>query len=151
MLGAVVPLIGGEVPPPLIEVLSAEEVKAAMIALIVALAGAGTALMAWLKRKFDSQQQDLKAVKHQTVNSHGPDGKDDNLREQIDRIEKSVSDLAGVVKDQGEEQRTGFRRMDHLFGEVHDRQQATDDRALDEHSRMWTIINWMRDKLDKQG
>ena len=127
MLGAVVPLIQGDVPPPLIEVLSADEVKTALITLVVALIGTITALMLYLKAKFDRQQRDLAAVKDQTVNTHGPDGKNDNLRYQLDRMEKSMT--------------KGFNRMDHQFGEVHDRQQATDERALEEHSRLWDAIN----------
>ena len=124
--GAVVPLIQGDVPPPLIEVLSADEVKTALITLIVALIGTITALMLYLKAKFDKQQRDLAAVKDQTVNTHGPDGKDDNLRDQLDRMEKAMT--------------KGFNRMDHQFGEVHDRQQATDERALEEHKRLWDAI-----------
>ena len=126
MLGAVAPLIQGDVPPPIIEVFSADEVKTALIGLIVALAGVITALMLYLKAKLDRQQADLKAVKYQTENNHGPDGKDDNLRDQIDRVERVVTD--------------GFKRMDHEFGEVHDRQQATDARALEEHKRLWDAI-----------
>ena len=126
IVGAVAPLIQGDVPPPLIEVLSADEVKTALITLIVALIGTITALMLYLKAKLDRQQADLKAVKYQTENNHGPDGKDDNLRDQLDRMEKSMT--------------KGFNRMDHQFGEVHDRQQATDARALEEHHRLWDAI-----------
>ena len=127
IVGAVAPLIQGDVPPPIIEVFSADEVKTALVGLIVALVGAITALMLYLKAKLDRQQADLKAVKHETVNNHGPDGKDDNLRDQIDRVERVVTD--------------GFNRMDHQFGEVHDRQQATDARALEENHRIWDAIN----------
>ncbi len=126
MLGAVAPLIQGGGTSPLIEVLSADEVKTALITLIVALAGAASALMLYFKAKFDRQQRDLTAVRDQTVNTHGPDGKDDNLRDQLDRMEKSMT--------------KGFNRMDHQFGEVHDRQQATDERALEEHKRLWDAI-----------
>ena len=132
IVGAVAPLIQGDVPPPLIEVLSADEVKTALIGLIVALVGAITALMLYLKAKLDRQQADLKAVKYQTENNHGPDGKDDNLRDQIDRVERVVTD--------------GFKRMDHSFGEVHDRQQATDARALEEHKHLWDELSTKKDK-----
>ena len=132
IVGAVAPLIQGDVPPPIIEVFSADEVKTALIGLIVALAGVITALMLYLKAKLDRQQADLKAVKHETVNNHGPDGKDDNLRDQIDRVERVVTD--------------GFKRMDHEFGEVHDRQQATDARALEEHKRLWDELSTKKDK-----
>lgn len=126
-VGAVVPLVSGDVPPPLIEVFSAQEVKTAMVGLVVALAGAASALMLYLKAKFGRQQRDLSAVKDQTVNTHGPDGKNENMRDQLDRMEKNMT--------------AGFRRIDHQFGEVHDRQQATDDRALEEHHRLWDAIN----------
>ena len=132
MLGAVAPLIQGDVPPPIIEVFSADEVKTALISLIVALVGAITALMLYLKAKLDRQQADLKAVKYQTENNHGPDGKDDNLRDQLDRMERVVTD--------------GFKRMDHSFGEVHDRQQAADARALEEHKRLWDELSTKKDK-----
>ena len=132
MLGAAVPLIQGDVPPPLIEVLSADEVKTALITLVVALIGTITALMLYLKAKFDRQQRDLAAVKDQTVNTHGPGGKNDNLRDQLDRMEKAMT--------------KGFNRMDHQFGEVHDRQQATDERALEEHKRLWDELSTKKDK-----
>ena len=88
IVGAVAPLIQGDVPPPLIEVLSADEVKTALITLIVALIGTITALMLYLKAKFDKQNHDLAAVKDQTVNTHGPDGK--NYGADVDRIGATV-------------------------------------------------------------
>ena len=121
IVGAVVPLSQGDVPPPLIEVLSAEEVQTAMVGLIVAIVGAITALLLYLKAKFDRQQRDLAAVKDQTVNTHGPDGKDINLRDQVDRIESVVVELR-------DEQRSTARRMDHQFGEAHDRDIQTSHR-----------------------
>ena len=139
IVGAVAPLIQGDVPPPIMEVFSADEVKTALISLIVALAGVITALMLYLKAKLDRQQADLKAVKHETVNNHGPDGKDDNLRDQMDRIE--------AVMNQG------FRRMDHQFGEVHDRDVQTthrienlEERAEADHKQLRVEIARKRDK-----
>ena len=133
IVGAVAPLIQGDVPPPLIEVLSADEVKTALITLIVALIGTITALMLYLKAKFDKQNHDLAAVKDQTVNTHGPEGKNDNLRDQIDRIEHGMAE--------------GFKRMDHQFGEVHDRQiqqdrriEGVENRAGEEHTRIWKAL-----------
>ena len=139
IVGAVAPLIQGDVPPPLIEVLSADEVKTALITLIVALIGVVSALMLYLKAKLDRQQADLKAVKFQTVNNHGPDGKDDNMRDQIDRVERVVTD--------------GFKRMDHQFGEVHDRDIQTthrienlEERAEADHKRLWDELSTKKDK-----
>ena len=95
--------------------------------------------MLYLKHKFDSQQADLKAVKYQTENNHGPDGKDDNLRDQLDRMERVVTD--------------GFRRMDHQFGEVHDRDIQTthrienlEERAEADHKQLRVEIARKRDK-----
>ena len=139
MLGAVVPLISGDVPPPIIEVFSAGEVKTAMVGFVVALLGLGASLMLYLKHKFDSQQADLKAVKYQTENNHGPDGKDDNLRDQLDRMEKNMT--------------TGFNRMDRQFGEVHDRDIQTthrienlEERAEADHKQLRVEIARKRDK-----
>ena len=87
---------------------------------VITKATGGTSLV------IDGWQRDLAAVKDQTVNTHGPDGKNDNLRDQLDRMEKAMT--------------KGFNRMDHQFGEVHDRQQATDERALEEHHRLWDAI-----------
>ena len=139
IVGAVAPLVQGDVPPPLIEVLSADEVQTALVGFIVALVGAITALMLCLKAKLDRQQADLKAVKFQTENEHGPDGKDDNLRDQMDRIE--------AVMNQG------FRRMDHQFGEVHDRDVQTthrienlEERAEADHKLIRAEIARKQDK-----
>lgn len=121
IVGAVVPLIQGDVPPPLIEVLSADEVKTAMVGLVVALIGTITALVLYLKSKFGRQQRDLSAVRDQTVSTPGPDGKDINLRDQVDRIE-------GVVVELRDEQRSTARRMDHQFGEAHARDIQTSHR-----------------------
>ena len=139
IVGAVAPLIQGDVPPPLIEVFSASEVKTALVGFIVALLGLGASLMLYLKHKFDSQQADLKAVKYQTENNHGPDGKDDNLRDQLDRMERVVTD--------------GFKRMDHQFGEAHDREIQTthrienlEERAEADHKQLRVEIARKRDK-----
>ena len=64
-------------------------------------------------------------ARYQAVNTHGPDGKNDNLRDQLDRMEKAMT--------------KGFNRMDHQFGEIHDRQiqEAEDRQAVD--SRLQTL------------
>ena len=78
-------------------------------------------------------------MKDQTVNTHGPDGKDDNLRDQLDRMERVVTD--------------GFRRMDHSFGEAHDREIQTthrienlEERAEADHKQLRVEIARKRDK-----
>lgn len=147
IVGAVAPLIQGDVPPPLIEVMSADEVKTALITLVVALIGTITALMLYLKAKFDKQQRDLAAVKDQTVNTHGPDGKNDNLREQIDRLEDIALETHEEMVELRKEQRSTARRMDHQFGEAHDRDIQTNRRienlevrAEEDHRQLRTEI-----------
>ena len=114
--------------PP--EVMTRPEVVSIIVAVVLSLGGAlvafATAAKRWADSKFSPIAKDVKDTKEQAVNTHGPDGKNDNLRDQLDRMEKSMT--------------KGFNRMDHQFGEVHDRQQATDDRALDEHHRLWDAI-----------
>ena len=73
------------------------------------------------------------------MNTHGPDGKNDNLRDQLDRMEKNMT--------------TGFNRMDRQFGEVHDRDVQTthrienlEERAEADHKQLRVEIARKRDK-----
>ena len=136
IVGAVAPLIQGDVPPPLIEVFSASEVKTALVGFIVALLGLGASLMLYLKHKFDSQQADLKAVKYQTENSHGPDGKDDNLRDQLDRMERKQDE--GLARLD--------RKIDKTTGETRRDIQLIRESAIEDHSRIWDELSTKKDK-----
>ena len=128
--------------PP--EVMTRPEVASIIVAVLVALGGAliafATAAKRWADSKFTPIAKAVQETKAQAVNNHGPDGKDINLRDQIDTIQR--------------EMREGFRRMDHQFGEIHDRQiqeaedrqavdsrlQALDRRAQSEHTSIWDAI-----------
>ena len=107
--------------PP--EVMTRPEVVTMLVTVVLAVLGALTAFAAMAKRwadaKFKPIEKDMAAVKSEAVNSHGPEGKNINLRDQIDTIQT--------------EMRAGFRRMDHQFGEIHDRQiqEAEDRQAVD--------------------
>ena len=136
MLGAVAPLIQGDVPPPLIEVFSADEVKTALITMIVALIGTITALMLYLKAKFDKQNHDLAAVKDQTVNTHGPDGKNDNLRDQLDRMERKQDE--GLARLD--------RKIDKSSGETRRDIQLIRESAIEDHSRIWDELSTKKDE-----
>ena len=136
IVGAVAPLIQGDVPPPIIEVFSADEVKTALVGLIVALVGAITALMLYLKAKLDRQQADLKAVKYQTENNHGPDGKDDNLRDQLDRMERKQDE--GLARLD--------RKIDKTTGETRRDIQLIRESAIEDHSRIWDELSTKKDK-----
>jgi hypothetical protein len=90
------------------------EVLAMLATVVVAVLGALAALAGlakrWADRQFAPIQEGVAAVRYQAENEHGPSGKDVNLRDQLDEIQAEMRD--------------GFKRMDHSFGEVHDRQQA---------------------------
>ena len=120
------------------EVMTRPEVVAMIVTVVLSLLGMLVAFAAAAKRWADSKFSPItKAVaetRQQTVNNHGPDGKDVNLRDQLDDIQ--------------EEMRSGFKRMDHQFGEVHDRQirtesrlEGVESRAASEHERIWKHLN----------
>ncbi|MCF2705804.1 DUF2746 domain-containing protein [Arcanobacterium haemolyticum] len=109
---------------------------------LIAVLGAIGALAAWIQRKFSSLDQKtdrldqrtaesahkLTAVNGQVSNDHGT-----NLRDDLDTMRDEIRD--------------GFKRMDHQFGEVHQRQereaeerQALDRRSASEHERIWKAI-----------
>ena len=131
-------------PPEYQEALTKPEVVSLVVGFIIAVIAALTALATlakrWAARKLGPLRDDVAAVRYQAENNHGPDGKDINLRDQIDTIQR--------------EMREGFRRMDHQFGEIHDRQiqeaedrqavdsrlQALDRRAQSEHTSIWDAI-----------
>ena len=128
--------------PP--EVMTRPEVVSIIVAVVLSLGGAlvafATAAKRWADGKFKPIAKDVKETKEQAVNSHGPEGKNINLRDQIDTIQR--------------EMRAGFRRMDHQFGEMHDRHQAEvedrqavdarlqalDRRSQSEHASIWDAL-----------
>ena len=128
--------------PP--EVMTRPEVVSIIVAVLVAIGGAlvafATAAKRWADSKFTPIAKAVQETKAQAVNNHGPEGKNINLRDQIDTIQTEMRD--------------GFKRMDHQFGEIHDRQiqeaedrqavdsrlQALDRRAQSEHTSIWDAI-----------
>ena len=124
-------------PPEYEEALTKPEVVSLVVGFIIAILAALTALATlakrWADRKLAPLRDDVAAVRYQAENNHGPEGKNDNLREQMDRIEHGMAE--------------GFKRMDNQFGEVHDRQtqqdrriQGVENRASEEHARLWKAI-----------
>jgi hypothetical protein len=130
----------GALSPPWDAVLARPEVLTALGAMVVAIIGVVTAgfvaLSRMLTRRLDQQGEHVAEVKEQVSNSHGT-----NLRNDMDEIRD-------LVIAQGEEMREGFRRMDHQFGEVHDRQiqterrvEGVESRATEEHHRIWQALD----------
>lgn len=137
----------GALPPPWDDVLTRPEVVTALVTAVVAIVGAiaggFVALIKWLGRRLDGVESHARTAavestrtSEQTNNSHGT-----NLRDDMDEIRDMVAELAT-------ETRQGFRRMDHQFGEVHDRQiqaekrvQTMDDTSAEEHARIWRALD----------
>lgn len=98
---------------------------------LLALIGVLIAFLRMIQRKLD-------AVGHQIVNDHGPDSaKPNNLRDQIDEIQKDQAKGFEQVKAE-------LRRQDKQYGEMHrsfsqevEDRQALERRISDELRRLW--------------
>lgn len=77
--------------------------------LILALA---VIIPAWLQHR--KQDKKLASIQTQVVNSHGPDGKDRNLRDDIDRIIKAVEDTRTDIAEVRGELKGLTHRVDQL-------------------------------------
>lgn len=122
------------------EILANQEVMEGLIGVIVAGLAVVGGLLGLALKKIIGLQKTTKGTHEQVVNTHGPSGKDDNLREQIDRIEALQLKTADTMEAQG-------RKIDHVTGEIHerivaekkDRQQLAQN-AHDEHKALWKAI-----------
>ena len=122
-------------PPELEPILKDPGVIEAMVAVVIAVLTAVTALLGFgVKRLRDLQKisaatsEQVAVTKEQVTNNH-----DTNLRDDLTELKTLMTD--------------GFRRMDHQFGEAHDRQVITDRRiegvetnARQEHERIWKAL-----------
>ena len=129
-------------PPELEPILKDPGVIEAMVAVVIAVLTAVAALLGFgVKRLRDLQKlstetkEQVAVTKEQVTNNH-----DTNLRD-------DVTDLKILVTD-------GFRRMDNLFGESHDRQVITDRRiesvesnARQENERIWKALEKKEETL----
>lgn len=122
-------------PPELEPILKDPGVIEAMVAVVIAVLTAVAALLGFgVKRLRDLQKlstetsKQVAVTKEQVTNNH-----DTNLRDDVTELKTLMTD--------------GFRRMDHQFGEAHDRQVITDRRiegvemnARQEHERIWKSL-----------
>lgn len=131
---------GGALPPPVVEALSTTQAAALIGSIVLAMLGVVLAVMKWINAKIDRAIAGLAvdtkaaavaatATHEQVANTHTV-----NLRDDLDAFR--------------EEMREGFRRMDHQFGEVHDRQiqterrvEGVETRSVEEHHRIWQAID----------
>ena len=129
-------------PPELEPILKDPGVIEAMVAVVIAVLTAVTALLGFgVKRLRDLQKlstetsKQVAVTKEQVANNH-----DTNLRDDLTELKTLMTD--------------GFRRMDHQFGEAHDRQVITDRRiegvetnARVEHERIWKALEKKEETL----
>lgn len=130
-------------PPELDPVLRDPNVIEAMVvvalgvlSLIGALLGLGVKRIRALQKATAEITESTAITKDQVTNSHHV-----NFRDEVTEVKDAVTDLREIME-------TGFRRMDHQFGEIHDQvareavdRQALDARAQEEHSRIWQALN----------
>lgn len=98
--------------PEVIEALAAAVI--AILALIAALAGL-------LVKKLKALESTTESTNTQVTNNH-----QSNLRDDVTDVGKQVEALAITVNRLTDTTHEGFRRMDHQFGEVHDRVERVD-------------------------
>lgn len=115
-------------PAEIDTILRDQEVVKALAGLITAALLALAGLLTLGVKKLREIATLSEITKEQVTNSHGT-----NLRDDFDDLKESIE--------------SGFRRMDHQFGEMHDRQMVTDHRiegvensARAEHERIWKAI-----------
>ena len=133
-----------------VDVIADPEVIAAMASLIVVVisvvVGAFRLLDKKLRKRLDQLQDTATDVRHiasvtheQVANTHKT-----NLRDDLDVLQRDVTTLTGALAQVSETIDSGFKRMDHQFGEVRDRQTQTErriaageERGDQSHSLLW--------------
>lgn len=147
-------------PEPIHTVITAPEVVTLITAVVV---GVLTWITVSIKRSTDRMQETVDSTHEQVANTHSTNLRDDmdgvsGGIETLRRLVQSVSDQQAQIAEKlasvDSRQADGFRRMDHQFGEVHDRQQRevedrqalgeqirdVERRATEEHARIWRAM-----------
>ena len=160
MMLAVMPSVVVMLPEPIHTVITAPEVITAITLVVV---GVLTWFTVRLKRSTDRMQETVDSTHEQVTNTHTTNLRDDmdgvsGGIETLRRLVQSVSDQQAQIAEKlaavDSRQADGFRRMDHQFGEVHDRQQReaedrqalgeqirdVEHRATEEHARIWRAM-----------
>ena len=160
MMLAVMPSVVVMLPEPIHTVITAPEVITALTLVVVG-------LLTWftvrLKRSTDRMRETVDQTHEQVTNTHTTNLRDDmdgvsggieTLRRLIQSVSDQQSQIAEKLASVDSRQADGFRRMDHQFGEVHDRQQReaedrqalgeqirdVEHRATEEHARIWRAM-----------
>ena len=102
-----------------------------ILALLAAIIGLGVKKLSDMKKATEEVKETATATKEQVTNNHST-----NFRDDVTGLVKTLDALSDTVNE-------GFRRMDHQFGEAHERQVITDRRvegvetnARQEHERI---------------
>ena len=160
MMLAVMPSVVVMLPEPIHTVITAPEVITALTLVVV---GVLTWITVRLKRSTDRMRETVDQTHEQVTNTHTTNLRDDmdgvsGGIETLSRLIQSVSDQQTQIAEKlafvDSRQAEGFKRMDHQFGEVHDRQQReaedrqalgeqirdVEHRATEEHARIWRAM-----------
>lgn len=135
--------------PP--EVMTRPEVASIIVAVLVALGGAliafATAAKRWADSKFTPIAKAVQETKAQAVNNHGPDGKDINLRDQVDDIQEAQERILAAIEVLTAESRDLPKKVDRSLGEIRrdiaqerEERQLLDHRSQSEHGSIWDAI-----------
>ena len=111
-------------PPEVESVISDPSVVEAMVGVVIAGLGVIGGLLGWAVKRLNAVQKKVVATNEQVTNNH-----DTNLRDDVTEIKDLMA--------------KGFQRMDHQFGETHDRierldrdRQALSDRVDEDRKLM---------------
>lgn len=160
MMLAVMPSVVVMLPEPIHTVITAPEVITALTLVVV---GVLTWFTVRLKRSTDRMRETVDQTHEQVTNTHTTNLRDDmdgvsggieTLRRLIQSVSDQQAQMAEKLASVDFRQADGFRRMDHQFGEVHDRQQReaedrqalgeqirdVEHRATEEHARIWRAM-----------
>ena len=137
-------------PDEVVTALSRPEVITALVSAILAILGAVATLGLWISKSIGKRLKSIDATVERTgaqvINDHGPYGKNDNLRDQIDRLEKSderqheilqsnakaMESIAAQLDSQG-------KKIDILSGELRREMLAISDRVDDDRKTMMRL------------
>ena len=118
-------------PPEYAAVFTRPEVIAMALAVVLAIGAALLSAAAFVKKwldkrleALDSIKEDTAAAREQVENEHGPDGKNDPLRVQLDRTEGRIIATESTLTVVVDELRGMNRKLDHATGEIHQRMMA---------------------------
>ena len=129
-------------PPEVEAIMKDPQVIEGAVAVLVGLLALLAALLGLGAKRLSDVKRQTSITKEQVTNNH-----DTNLRDDLTYVQRSVTSLRDDVAALTTTVYEGFRRMDHQFGETHDRlvaekreRQNLDERAREEHKQIWQSI-----------